>query len=367
MSKNSNETEMTEAEMSAKSKHQVQFGIQMPANKLRESVNASIAAGRMSEQDGEVVMWLYGYAQDKGLGWKGLETKMKREVSSATIYGIFMGNYGAADWSGPIRKMREFQRITVEEEKNVDLGFIETATAKMIFTVCDQALNFGKPGFIYGASQLGKTRSLLEYQRRHNHGRTKYIYVGSGWTKSRFVREFAKACKCFATGASTADLEDRIFDSLNRFNLVIIDEFHQALATATEQRAAQIMEFIREVYDRTRCGLVLSATKVGEEMFENGPKAKVYDQLRRRGMVKLTLPDTPPASDIRKIAAAFGLPPPEGAVLEAVKSMLRASGTGMYIKYLQAASTLAGRRGQKLDWEAFASVWDGMRSLAADE
>ena len=40
-------------------------------------------------------------------------------------------------------------------------------------------------------------------------------------------------------------------------------------------------------------------------------------------------------------------------------------GTGMYIKYLQAAHSLAVRRSQKLSWEHFAAVWDGMRRLAA--
>lgn len=368
MSKNNiNATEMTEEEMSERSKHQVQFGIQMPANKLCESVNASVAAGRMSEQDGEVVKWLYGYAQDKGLGWKGLEAKMKREVSSATIYGIFMGNYGAADWSGPIRKMREFQRITIEEEKNVDLGFIETATAKMIFTVCDQALNFGKPGFIYGASQLGKTRSLIEYQRRHNHGRTKYLYVGSGWTKTRFVREFAKACKCFATGASTADLEDRIFDSLNRFNLVIIDEFHHAIETTTDLQAKTVMEFIREVYDRTRCGLVMCSTKVGLTDIESGKNRLLFDQLRRRGVVKVVLPDVPKIKDINAIARAFKLDLPTGPLLENIKALLRGRGLGVFIDYLQDAHRQAEKDKEALTWDHFSAVNDLYAALACQK
>ena len=367
MGKNSNETEMTEAEMSAKSKQQVQYGIQMPANKLRESVNASIAAGRMSEQDGEVVMWLYGYAQDKGLGWKGLETKMKREVSSATIYGIFMGNYGAADWSGPIRKMREFQRITIEEEKNLDLGFIETKTAKIIFNACDQALNFGMPAFIYGVSQLGKTFSLLEYQRRHNHGRTKYIYVGSGWTKARFVREFAEVCKCYSKSASTADLEYRIFRSLNRYNLVIVDEFHHAIVTSNDMESKRIMEFIREIFDRTKCGLVMCSTKVGLEGLEDSKHRKIFDQIRFRGTVNVVFPDVPYLADINAIARAFQLDLPKGPLLESIKALIRSRSFGVFIKYLQDAYRTAAKDKEALTWDHFTAVNDLYAALACQK
>lgn len=367
MSKNNSEHELTEAEMSAKSKQQVQYGIQMPANKLRESVNASIAAGRMSEQDGEVVMWLYGYAQDKGLGWKGLEQKMKREVSSATIYGIFMGNYGAADWSGPLKKIREFQRITIEEEKNLDLGFVETATAKMIFNACDQALNFGMPAFIYGASQLGKTCSLLEYQRRHNHGRTKYIYVGSGWTKARFAREFAIACKCFAKSQTTAELEDRIFASLNRYNLVIVDEFHHAIETTSDLEAKKIMEFIREIYDRTNCGLVMCSTKVGLAGLEGGKNRLLFDQLRRRGTVNVVLPDVPRVADINAIARSFKLDLPKGPLLDSIKALLRSRGLGVFIKYLQDAYRTAAKDKEAMTWDHFTAVNDLYAALACQK
>ena len=152
--------------------------------------------------------------------------------------------------------------------------------------------------------------------------------------------------------------------ALDSRNLLIVDEFHQALVTVTDRRAAQIMEFIREIYDRTGCGIVLSATRVGEAEIERGRNAGIYDQLRRRGMAKLVLPDTPPASDIRKIAAAFGLPAPEGRVAESIRQMLKASGLGMYVKYLQSAHVLAAGRGEKPAWDTFAAVCDGMAALA---
>ena len=87
-------------------------------------------------------------------------------------------------------------------------------------------------------------------------------------------------------------------------------------------------------------------------------------QLRKRGMIKLVLPDMPPASDIRKIAAAFGLPTPEGRVAESIRQMLKASGLGMYVKYLQSAHVLATGRGEKPTWDTFAAVCDGMAALA---
>ena len=204
----------------------------------------------------------------------------------------------------------------------------------------------------------------MEFQRLNNHGRTVYLRMGSGWTRPRLVRELAlkfgngvKATKCWA-------LEDAIFGSLTRYNLLIIDEFHLALETSSEASAKAIMEFIREIYDRTGCGLVLSGTKVGIEGIEAGKNKLLFDQLRRRGVVKVVLPDAPPLRDINQIARTFELPLPTGDDLKRVKALIAARGLGVFLKYLQKAFAVTKKQKEELSWGAFAKVANGYLALA---
>ena len=75
--------------------------------------------------------------------------------------------------------------------KKKNIGIIETEVKQTVFHACQAALNDGMPAFIYGASQIGKTTALVEFQRLNNHGRTVYLRMGSGWTRARLVRELA--------------------------------------------------------------------------------------------------------------------------------------------------------------------------------
>ena len=324
-------------------------GINLPAHQVRAAISQAVVRGQVSEEDGEEVFWLYSYAVENKLNEAALAAKMG-EYDKNTIYQLFRGLYGVykdgrcSSWANIVRT-------------------IETEVKQTVFRACDAALGDGMPAFIYGASQIGKTTALLEYQRLHNHGRTVYLRMGSNWTKARFVRELArhfnngiKATKCWA-------LEDAIFGSLNRYNLLIIDEFHLALETTGDLSAKEIMEFIREIYDRTGCGLVMSATKVGLSGLEGGKNRLLFDQLRRRGVVKVVLPDAPPVRDINTIARTFELPLPAGEDLRAIKSLIATRGLGVFLKYLQKAYAVTKKRKAELTWDAFRRVANGYLAL----
>lgn len=356
------EQEKTDAELSASDNQQTVYGVQMPANKVREAIELAKNTGKINDEEGELIYWLYNYGQDKKLPYSAIGDKIG--LSGTTVHQIFHGKYAAANWKPVMKAIRSFQRVEIEELKKKNIGFVETETAKTIFLACQAALNDGMPAFIYGASQIGKTTALLEFQRLNNHGKTKYIRMGSSWSKPRFVREFARSCNCFSNRATTAELEDKIIASLNRYNLVIVDEFHLALETTTDNESKRILEYIREVFDRTQCGLVMAATKVGLSGLENGRNQMLFDQLRRRGVVKVVLPDVPKLKDINAIARSFDLPAPAGETLANVKLLLKGRGLNVFIKYLQKAYALAKEEKKTLDWAMFESVNDGYATLA---
>ncbi len=363
MNEEGKEPEARPAETGDKHAMNIIRGVQMPAHQVRAAIKQAVEMGRMSEEDGEEIFWLYSYAQEYHLREADLADKVG--VDKTTLYRVFRGSYGAASWSNVIKAIKDFKAVEVEERKKKDIGIIDTEVKKTVFAACQSALNDGMPAFIYGASQIGKTTSLLEFARQNNHGRTGYLRMGSGWTRPRLVRELAvkfgngiKATKCWA-------LEDAIFGSLTRYNLLIVDEFHLALETTSEASAKAIMEFIREVYDRTGCGLVMASTKVGLAGLESGKNQLLFDQLRRRGVVKVVLPDAPPVRDINTIARTFDLPLPTGELLADVKRLIKTRGLGVFIKYLQKSYALTRKSKNPLTWDVYRKVYNGYLALGA--
>ena len=369
MSENTSITAAVEAAPGERHSAVIQRGISMAAHQVRAAIAQAVARGQLSEEDGEEVFWLYSYAQEYHLKEADLAAKMG-SYDKNTLYQVFRGSYGVqkdgkySSWANIIKAIRSFKAVELEEMKRKNIGIIETEVKKTVFQACTAALNDGMPAFIYGASQIGKTTALMEFQRLHNHGRTVYLRMGSGWTRARLVRELAlrfgngvKATKCWA-------LEDAIFGSLTRYNLLIIDEFHLALETCTEASSKAIMEFIREVYDRTGCGLVMSATKVGLAGLEGGRNQMLFDQLRRRGVVRVVLPDSPPTRDINTIARSFELTLPTGDVLAGIKRLIKERGLGVFIKYLQKAYALSKANKEPLSWDGYAKTVNGYLKLS---
>lgn len=335
-------------------------GIRLPQHQVQQTITQAVARGCVSEEEGQEILWLYCYANEKRLDESDLADKVGFDKN--TLYQVFRGMYGAARWTNIIRGIRKFKAVELEEMKKKDIGFVETSIAKRIFSVCESALNDGMPAFIEGTSQIGKTFALERFQVTHNHGRTVMMRIGSKWSKARFVRELAakfhngvKATKCWA-------LEDAIYGSLTRYNLLIIDEMQMALETSGSNGAKDIIEFIREIYDRTGCGLVCSFTVQGMKRFDEDI---VYEQMKRRGVVRLRLPDVPPVRDINEFARAFEMELPQGQVLADIKALIKDHGLGVFVKYLQKAHKISKEEKSKLDWSLFQAVNNGYAKLAA--
>ena len=340
----------------------IQKGIQMPRHLVLEAVKAKVESGRISDEDADDITWLYDYAKRFSLSYD--EAGEKAGISGTVFYHLIHGSYAAQSWTGPVKAIRLFRKVCEEEAKKKNIGFVETETARLIHTACRAAMNDGMPAFIYGASQLGKTTALLEFQRLNNHGRTRYLRLGSRWTKGRLVRELAAMLGNGVREKSLWYLEDAVVNGLDRRNLLIIDEFHLAIETATDEAAKSMVEFLREIYDRTGCGLVISSTKVGLAALEQGKNRLLFDQMARRGVVKVVLPDVPRVKDINAFARAFDLEIPAGETLANIKMLLKSRGLGVFVKYLQKAYAVSREKGKALTWEAFGAVANTYNGLA---
>lgn len=343
--------------------------ISMPAHQVRIAVAQAVARGQATEEEGEEVWWLYNYAQENHLKEADLAAKMK-SYDKNTLYQLFRGSYGVAkdgrcsSWSSVVQAIRAFRKVEVEEMRKKNVGLIETEVKQTVWRCCDAALVDGMVSFIYGGTRIGKTVALQAYQREHNHGQTVYIEMGSGWTRARFVRELARKFGNGVKATKAWALEDAIFDTLKRSNLLIVDEFHKALTTTGEKSSAAVLEFIRDIRDRTRCGLVLCATKVGMERFETGANRRTFGQLIGRSIIKAVLPDRPPVRDLNAIARAFDLPLPTGDDLRGLKELVGTFGLERLFAYLQKTYAITKKAGEPMTWAAFARVKNGYLALA---
>mgnify|MGYP003310763247 CR=1 FL=1 len=344
-------------------------GIAMPAHQVRIAVEQAVARGQVTEEEGEEVWWLYNYAQENHLKESDLAAKMK-SYDKNTLYQLFRGSYGVykdgrcSSWASVVQAIRAFKKVEIEEMKKKNVGLIETEVKQTVWRCCDAALNDGMVSFIYGRTRIGKSVALQAYQREHNHGQTVYIEMGSGWTRARFVRELARKFGNGVKATKAWALEDAIFDTLKRSNLLIVDEFHKALTTVGEKQSATVLEFIRDIRDKTHCGLVLCATKVGMERFETGVNKQTFEQLIGRSIIKAVLPDRPPVRDLNTIARAFELPIPAGDDLKSVKELVATYGLDRFFAYLQKTYALTKKTKEPMSWAAFSKVKNGYLALA---
>jgi len=334
---------------------------------VRAVIDHMLELKRITPEQGELIFWFHGYGLMHGL--TNTELSARSGISKTTISQIFSGKYIADDWTPICHRIEAFRKTSDNEVRLANAGFIATSIACTIHQVCDNALHDGMPAFIYGASQIGKTRSLLEYVRKANTSSVKYLRCRSGMTKCRLARLLGEVCHLRnLRQLSSNEIIDGVASSLNSSSLLILDEFHMMTETVSSDVSRQLVEYVREIYDLTHCGIVTAATKIGLIDLEEGPNRLLFDQFRRRGILKVSLPDVPPVKDINAFAKHFGLPIPHGDELKYLKTLIRSRGLGVFVAYLSKASAKvkqANERGgdKTLDWAFFQKLSNGFEAL----
>jgi DNA transposition AAA+ family ATPase len=334
--------------------------ISTPGDQVQAAISRLVKDDEIDEAASRDIWWFYCHAMDRN--WSTSDAGKAIETDGTTISRLFRGRYGAR-YDNLVASVRRYRSLVEARGGRTELGFVETTTWEKIEAVCRHALVSQAPVFIFGDSQIGKTTCLEEYARRNNHGQTRYIRMPAAPGFVGVQREVARACY-LSDGLSSAAMRDRVMAAINDQMLLIVDEMHQALLPgAREGTAVRIVEWFREIYDRTRCGIVFVGTRVFRHELERGKLALVLEQFRRRGIIQLQLPATPPKADVAKIAKAFGLGAPEGIAADVVDGMLKACGLGQYVKFLQSASNLAAKQKKPMSWDHFVMAYDVVRKL----
>lgn len=336
--------------------------INISGDTVKKALADGVRKGDLKQDQSDVIWWFYCHARTERFDLKEAAKQIGKDTT--TLYRVWTGKYGAA-YDNIVADISRYRRIAEERAGRVKLDFIETSTWKTVEKVCNGALITQSIAFIFGDSQIGKTTCLEEYARRNNHGQTKYIRMPASAGVQLFMKECARAC-FVSPNTSFEGMRERVLNAIDDKTLMIFDEAHQPLLSYQHSSAIKVYEVAREIYDRTRCGMVFAATKALREEIMNGKLALMLEQFRRRGIIKVNLPPKPPKADLDRIARKFGLAPAEDSSAEVVAEMIHTSGLGMYIKFLQSAATMARKQNKTVTWDHFVQAHDIMAKLSKD-
>jgi DNA transposition AAA+ family ATPase len=236
---------------------------------------------------------------DRTTVWKVLAGKYKHAISKARL--------------DVPPKMVSSARLWLKLEKErVEGGkteFVMTPTARRIQVACDLGRESQTPVFVIGPSHIGKTWALENYTAANNHGRTVMARMkaasGLGGMVRRINERIGNSPKC-----NTAAAIERIKKGLTPDSLLILDEMHELAHTYRKESFFACIEVIREIYDETKCGVVLSATELLLSKMNEGQHGEM-EQMLRRGVHRVRLPGMPTKEDLTLIFKHSGLAFPE--------------------------------------------------------
>lgn len=301
----------------------------------------------------------------KERGWSLAKLAKTCGSSSTTLSRVFRGDYGAGleKICGDLARARD---NFAEGADNPD--FIHTSLAKKFFRIADRTRAMSTVSIMWGAMGIGKTAVATEYKRLNNHGRTIYYRCSPGLSFAQFVAEIAAASGVVYKKFTQLRTREKLFALLAAGNrLLIVDELHQLFIRREKNDTTAILqcEFLREIYDRSGCGLVLIGTRALETHLHNQREALA--QLLDRGTMQINLGDKPSAGDLRLFIANYGLPDlnerePEASAI--VADTLKLSGLRLLTLRLRDGAAAAAKAGEPYAWKHFCAAFKAISSLS---
>ncbi len=296
--------------------------------------------------------------------------------SDNTIYKILAGKYRHPETNATlppspslIRAINDFLALEKKRFQAGETKLVKTQTLKRIEDLCNLARESQTICFVVGPSHIGKTWALERYYTPYNnHGQTAFVRMEAASGLSGMVRAIARELS-ISEKSTTPDLIRRIKKGLTPDMLLILDELHLLANTYRKESFFKCMEVIRDIHDVAKCGMVLSFTLLDEVRAAN---QKELQQIWRRGVHKLFLPNMPTIEDLTAILEHNGLEfPSENLIVqlrfdnkglphtlqekprEVLRQLAKNEGLLAITERLRYAGTLARKQRKPIDWSNF--------------
>jgi DNA transposition AAA+ family ATPase len=335
----------------------------VPADGLNmKSITGDIiltATRELPDTQRDSVRWLHAYAREQS--WSLARLADETKISVTTLYRVFTGKYSAR-LDNLVERITSYRRIAEARGTIGDFPFAETSIYKKIDRTCDWSLISQSIAFIFGNRGLGKSMAFDRRKETHNHGQTKVVRMPASAGVQLMMKEIARACY-LSPQSSFEHLRERVFNSIDHTNLIIVDELHQVFLSYQKGSAIKCLEVLREIHDRTKCGMVLCGTTQLKKEILLGNHAEMLEQFTDRGTLKVQLPDRLPKSDVLLIAKGFGLTDPNDIASDLIDELMQARSLRKFGKLLQAAKRLSAREGTEITWGHFIKAHDIITKL----
>ncbi|WP_411846407.1 ATP-binding protein [Roseibacillus persicicus] len=275
---------------------------------------------------------------------------------------------------GPIlQSIADWVKLEREREGQATHDHVDTRTNKRIHQVCRKALRRSEMGFVFGDARIGKTWGLKNFMKTESSARVVYVEV-TGASLGSFLRELLEAFGVKRTG-SFAAMEQELIARFDKNTLLIVDEAQNGFPAKSYRTAPPVFRFLKTLWNKTQCPIVISMTDEGLQEMLNGPQKKFFEQILGRKCAQAKLPRKLPDDDLDRFAAHYGLPPapdrPSKIKVEtmgddgelrtsvltenpyALQSMINSTeGLAIWICLLRDANDLAKDQGKRITWGA---------------
>ncbi len=278
-------------------------GMNRSADNVRTAMKVYVQDGRITDEGLESFVRLFNLGKTRSLSFE--QTGKLIDYSGATLSRIFAGKYEGA-LEKVVEKIDGFLALEAEREKMMGDVFIETSTWHKVKSTCDLSIKRNAITRITGISQIGKTHSLKEYKRQAKF-QVCYVRIPAAPTFKLVVDAV-----CAAVGVNSSlrveEARPRVANAIGRNTLLIIDELHELIMSAGKSTAMKVLEWFREIWDNSQCGMVLCGTSAMEDDLINDPRMKGWlGQLDHRCIRVAKLPDAIPMADILLAAETYGI------------------------------------------------------------
>lgn len=312
----------------------------------------------------DAVGWLWDYGKRNGLSMGELAAELGRDTS--LVSRLLGGKYEVRDWQ-PLTEDILRLRDRVELDQRIAAAeFVLTSNAQVIWEAAEWAREDRGIVLLWGNSQTGKSASLQQFDRDHP-DTTRFVEIPSGGSLKSLMAEISLACR-IGTHSNFSDWRRRLFNAIKPGTLLILDEFDVLFTTPFRQGIkVAALEFIREIWNRCQCGVLLVGTEEARGKMEEQANHAVLHKLRRRALGEVWLEPFAPAADLDALAAHYGLPAAGGKAREVVHQMVRRFGLKKYISHLKKAAALARQAKRRVTWTDFLHAHDAVAALAVQK
>ena len=242
--------------------------------------------------------WFHQHALEENLTWKQCEAALN--YSTTTIWRSLKGTY-SGDWAKVAQAIHSYRSIVAERYAIKHAAYRETRITRLVTGGLIYAMANNSITKITGESRQGKTASAKWWRDQNNHGRTVFVTAPAYGGSRALLKEIAVTLGV-NRNTGTTNMHESILKAFNENRMLIVDEAHRLLPRS---RAGDpvLLEILRDIHDRTGCGLALLTTRRFDEGIANTEYQ--YEQVLGRIGMPVQLPREFEWADISPIVDQY--------------------------------------------------------------